>query len=144
MLGRKSYERAELDTGRQAIEGQLAAYKRLAAAVERSGDDEARSALEAFEPRFLATLVLALDRYYVHRLRVTSGKDGNALNEVELLTESLLRGDGVFHTNNVIRYVPEQAIVKLRPGEPVQLSVDELDQLTEAFFSTLEQKFVTG
>jgi hypothetical protein len=46
------------------------------------------AALEAFDAQLFANLILALDRPFVHRLRTGTGKDGNPLNEVELLTES--------------------------------------------------------
>ena len=73
MLGRKTYTSEELDHARTAIAGQLAAYRRLADAVDATGDPRAQAALEAFEPRFAEALTLALDRHFVHRLRVVAG-----------------------------------------------------------------------
>jgi hypothetical protein len=45
-------------------------------------------------------MTLVLDRYFVHRLRVVTGKDGNPLNEVELLSDSIMNNDGVLRGNN--------------------------------------------
>ena len=57
------------------------------------------SALEAFQPLLFNNMTLILDRYFVHRLRTVTGKDGNPLNEVELLSESLMNNDGVLRGN---------------------------------------------
>ena len=77
--------------------------------------------------------MLELDRLFIHRVRVASGKDGNALNEVELVTESIMNNDGVLSGNNVIKYVPEKAVCvdprrhdalrgggRGRPGRPLR------------------------
>ena len=42
-------------------------------------------ALEAFEPILFTNMIFVLDRYFVHRLRQTTGKDGNP-NASALLT----------------------------------------------------------
>jgi hypothetical protein len=43
---------------------------------------------------------------------MVTGKDGNPLNEVELLTESLIN-NGVLRGNNVIKHVPTESVLKL-------------------------------
>jgi hypothetical protein len=144
MLGRKDYHESELDNGRRAIETELEAYRRLVAAVEKSGSKEAQDALEAFEPLFSNSLVLVLDRYYVHRLRGVTGKDGNPLNEVELLAESLMNNDGVFRGNNVVKYVPDASVTRIAPDDRITLTADVFDGLQTAFFADLQRKFVKG
>jgi hypothetical protein len=78
----------------------------------------------------------------VHRIRAVTGKDGNALNEVELLTESLISNDGVMRANNVIKLVPDQSITKVQFGEPIKLTLDQFERLSAAFFAELESKFL--
>jgi hypothetical protein len=91
MLGRNSYTREELDSSTTGVGEPLAAYRRLAAAVGDGGPDgDAASALEGFEAPFFNNMVIVLDRYFVHRVRNVTGKDGNPLNEVELLADSLM------------------------------------------------------
>jgi hypothetical protein len=80
MLGRKSYTQEELEYAKTALDRQLAAYKKLVNAVESAtSDPKITAALETFEPLFFNNMTLVLDRYFVHRLRVVSGKDGNPL-----------------------------------------------------------------
>jgi hypothetical protein len=95
MLGRKDYTKQELENARAAIDKQLEAYQKLAAAAEAVSDPGVQSALGAFEPLFFNNMTMVLDRYFVHRFRQVTGKDTNPLNEVELLTESLMNNDGV-------------------------------------------------
>jgi hypothetical protein len=123
MLGRKSYTREEFETGKAAVDQQLATYRKLASAVSGHGSANAtQSALGDFETLFFNNMVLVLDRYYVHRLRTVTGKDGNALNEVELITDSLMNNDGVMRGNNVIKYVAKDSVTKLEVGDQIQLT----------------------
>jgi hypothetical protein len=96
MLGRKNYTQEELDHAKAAIDQQLAAYKMLVKAVDAAPPyPKVTSAPEAFEPLLFNNMTLVLDRYFVHRLRVVTGKDDNRLNEVELISESLMSNGGV-------------------------------------------------
>jgi hypothetical protein len=75
---------------------------------------------------------------------MVTGKDGNPLNEVEMLSDSLLNNDGVLRGSNVIKLVPEQSVVKLRIGDTIRLDADQFERLAAAFFTDLERKFVQG
>jgi hypothetical protein len=46
-----------------------------------------------------------------------AGKDGNALNEVELISESLMNNRGVLRGNNVIKMTPPSPCFKLELGD---------------------------
>jgi 2-keto-4-pentenoate hydratase len=140
VLGRKSYTQEELDAARSAVEQQLVAYRTLADAAPAGS--KAGAALADFEPIVFNRMVLVLDRYFVHRLRTVTGKDPNPLNEVELLTESLLNNDGVLRTGNVVRWVPEQSVLGLRAGDRIRLTADDFERLSTAFLAELERRFV--
>jgi hypothetical protein len=143
MLGRKNYTQDELDQARSAVDQQLAAYRTLVEAIDGATQDaKVRSALDAFEPLFLNNLTLALDRYFVHRIRVVTGKDGNPLNEVELISDSLMNNNGVLRGNNVIKLVPDQSVVKLEIGDPIRLSTAQFERLSTAFLAEIEARFV--
>ncbi len=141
MLGRRDHIRQELDQARAAIGRQVAAYAALAEAVDAS-DPRAAGALGAFEPLFFEALALELDRFLVHRVRAVAGKDGNPLNEVELLAESLMNDGGVLRGNTVIGYAPERSVTGLAPGDPIRLGAAGFQRLGEAFLAELEARFV--
>jgi hypothetical protein len=142
VLGRKDYTPDEVAAARKAVDEQLTAYRELAAAVDATGEPKAAAALAAFEPLLANALVMELDRFFVHRLRAVSGKDGNPLNEVEVLVESLLAGGGALAAHKVIRLRPERSVLGLAPGAPIQLTVDRFEQLADAFFGELMDRFL--
>jgi len=135
MLGRNSYTQDELDTCRAAVKGQLEAYRRLTAAV-------GTEAVDGFEAPFCNNLVLALDRYFVHRVRAVSGKDGNPLNEVELIADGLMLHDGALPASTVIKYAPERSVLGLEVGDRIALTADEFERLSAAFLAEIEKRFV--
>jgi hypothetical protein len=141
MLGRKDYTQEEFDAAKAIVMAQIAAYNKLSAAVDAASDPEAKAALDAFAPLFFNNMTLVLDRLFVHRVRNVSGKDGNPLNEVELMTESLMNNGGVMQGNNVIRLVPEQSIVKAKFGEAITLTAPQFEKLAKAYFAEVEARF---
>lgn len=72
---------------------------------------------------------------------MVTGKDGKPLNEVEMLTDSLMNNNGILRDSNVIKLIPEQSVTKLRIGEPISLSEAPFERLAAAFFAEIE-KFV--
>ncbi len=143
MLGRKDCTPQELDAATTAVGETLAAYRTLVDAIGRATDDpEVTAALDALEPRLFNELALALDRRFVHRLRVVTGKDGNALNELELLAASVMDHDAVMHANKVVKYKPEESVVKLAPGDRIALSAAEFERLSSAFLAEVRAKFL--
>jgi hypothetical protein len=145
MFGRKTYTQDELDHATRAVDEQLAAYDELVGAIEAvTSEPRVASALADFEPLFFNNLTLVLDRYFVHRLRAVTGKDGNPLNEVELLSESLMNNDGILRRGNVVKLIPQQSVVKLDLGDRIRLSAAQFRRLSDAFFADIESKFVNA
>ncbi|MGO8873984.1 MAG: hypothetical protein ACLQPH_21770 [Acidimicrobiales bacterium] len=94
MLGRKTYTREELEHSKEAVARQLADDGALVTTIGAStADKTVKASLDTFEVNFFNNMVLMLDRYFVHRLRMVTGKDGNALNEVEMPCDSLMHND---------------------------------------------------
>jgi hypothetical protein len=143
MLGRKEYTQEEFDRAKSAVKRLQTAYEKLVEALDGAREDQrVAAALAAFEPLLFNDMTLVLDRYFVHRLRSTTGKDSNPLNEVELLSNSLIENDGQLRGNSVIKYKPDDSVLKLEPGEPIRLSAPDFERLSNAFFAELQAKFV--
>src|SRR3954463_142369 len=96
MLGRKTYEPAQIDAAEAAVARQLAAYRGLDAVPD------------GFEATYFNALAVALDPPFVPAGRGATGKDTNALNELELIVDSLTR-ESAFDAGTVIRYRPEES-----------------------------------
>ena len=129
---RKGYTREEVDHARSAVAQQLHGYRQLVKAGAASPD---------FETLFFNNMTIVLDRYFVHRLRIVTGKDGNALNEVQMLADSLMN-NGTLRANNVIKFIPDQSVTKLHIGDPVRLTAEDFERLSAAFFAEIERKFL--
>jgi hypothetical protein len=143
MLGRKEYTTEELDQARAAVAGQLAAYQNLVKAISNAPQNaEIQPALAAFEPLFCDNMILALDRRFVHRFRAVTGKDGNPLNEVELLADSVMNNKGELRGNNVIKFVPGESVLGLNIGDRISLTAADFERLATAFLAEIDRKFV--
>ena len=140
MLGRNSFTSEEVDRATAVLHRQLQTWRALQKAVAATGDAKAEQARRAFEPVFCDNLLLALDRPFVHRIRKVTGKDGNPLNEVELLSECLMR-DGVLRESTVIKLQPDDSVSGIAYGEKIELSTAQFDQLAKAFFAELGSRF---
>jgi len=89
MLGVNKYPKDYVDAARAAVQGQVASYRALAAAARDP------AGVADFERRFFSHMLLALDSYFVHRLRGVEGKDGSALNEVRMLANGVMSNAGM-------------------------------------------------
>ena len=134
MLGRYSYPKDFIDRRRMAMDTQVAAYD----AVKESVPEPAAVAFEAL---YFGNLVMLLDYGFVHRLRGQEGKDGNPLNEVRMLADSILLNSGVLAGNSTIKYSPGEAVLGLEVGETIALTKADFLKLAGAFFDEMHAKF---
>jgi hypothetical protein len=141
MLGMKTYPQKYIDACRARVDADLRAYRKQ---VGKAPSKE-------FEARFFNDQVLLLDYMFVHRLTGIEGKDGNPLNEVRVLVNSLLLNDGKVQVDRLpgwpnsasggLTLPPEQSVLKLKPGDEVKLSEADFVRLSKAFFEELEEKY---
>ena len=141
MLGMKKYPKDYIAACRTRVDADLRAYR------SQVGKAPSRD----FEARFFNDQVLLLDYMFVHRLTGIEGKDGNPLNEVRALCNSILLNRGKLQVDRLpgwpnsagsgIKLSPETSLLKLKVGDEVRLSEADFARLSKAFFAELEEKF---
>jgi hypothetical protein len=142
MLGMKTYSQDYIDACRARVDADLRAYRKQ---VGKAPSKE-------FEVCFFNDQVLLLDHMFVHRLTDIEGKDGNPLNEVRVLCNSILLNHGKLQVDKLpgwpnsaggsIKLPPEKSVLKLRAGELVKLSEADFVRLAKAFFEEIEKRYL--
>jgi hypothetical protein len=143
MLSRNDYTQNYVDECRKKVALQLAAYKHMVNTAKKQYDPELNSAIESFETNFFNNMVLVLDQYFVHRSRTIEMKDGNPLNEVRMLSESIMLHDNkLTKETKAMLYDPAKSILKYTLGDEIKLKEEDFELLSEAFFNEIERKCV--
>lgn len=134
MLSVNRYEKSYIDGCRAKVDATLGAYRKAVAKAAKKDREE-------FEPLLFNDLVLVLDHLFMHRARGLEGKDGNPVNEVRMLSDSLLNDGGSFTAVKSIKYKPGNSVLKLDFGETIELSEADFVALSEAYFIEIEARF---
>ncbi len=135
MLCMNNYPQDYIDECHTRVKSQIAAYDSLIAATGK------QSAIDAFEPVFFNNMVLLLDQLFVHRSRVLEGKDGNPMNEVRVICNSLMNNNSKMMADKGIKLSPAKSILKYQIGDEIRLSEADFLRLSKAFFTEIESKF---
>jgi hypothetical protein len=109
MLAITSYDPTYVEACRKKVNLLLATYRKLVKAAPAPTIDQ-------FEPGLFDHMVLALDNYFCHRLRGREGKDGNPLNEVRMIANSIMNASGIFTTDKAIKYTRRSPCSSIRPA----------------------------
>jgi hypothetical protein len=144
MLGTKEYEQDYIDACRSRIETQVVMFYEVALAARDHGDADVsrlEGALESLEYEYFNNMLIVLDAYFVHRLRVLEGDDGNALNEVRVLARSLMENGGTVMADPQIRLDPARSVLGLEVGAPITLTLQQYRRLSDAFLREIGSKF---
>lgn len=128
MLGVRNYTREYIDECRAKVDSDIAAFNKIS-----SG---------SFEATYFNNMVIVLDHLFVHRLRTVEGKDGNPLNEVRMLCDSIIENQCRLRADTTIKYDPAKSVLKYNTGDEIRLSQADFVRLAGAFFAEIEDKFL--
>ncbi|WP_456285889.1 hypothetical protein M1D46_14395 [Microbacterium sp. JZ70] len=92
------------------------------------------------ERRASEGILLALDRWFVHRLRSVAGEDTNPLTEVSLVVEAIM-SDGVLREHPPIVYDRSRAVLGNAIGEHLTLTFDDVERLGGAFLQEIAARY---
>jgi len=133
----KTYEREYVNACRAKIDADVRVFK--------------RSGAKGLETTFFNNLVLKMEYMFVHRFSGIEGKDGNPLNEVRVLCNSILLNEGKLQVEKLPRWPnsavaglklpPDTSVLKLRVGDEVKVSEADFVRLAKAFFAEIEKKY---
>ena len=145
MLCVNNYTKKYIDETRSKVEFQISAYKKLVTtAGSQNGTNESllKAAIESFKPVFFNNMVLVLETYFVHRSRTMEGKDGNPLNEVRILFNSMMNNNNKMCADKTIKFNPAKSVLKYQVGDEIKLNKAGFFQLSNAFFAEIESKYL--
>ncbi len=142
MLGVRNYTQDYIDECRAKVAGDLGAYRSLVAAAKAGGDKTLTTAMPDFEATFFNNMVPLLDYFFVHRLRTVEGEDGDPLNEVRVLCDSILHNHNRMSADKAIKLSPARSVLKHQVGDEIRLSEADFLLLSKAFFVEVEKKYL--
>jgi hypothetical protein len=137
MLSVATYSQEYIDRCRAQIEADVTAY----ADLRKAADGGLGSAGAAFESVFFNNMVMALDHYFLHRARTLEGKDGNPLNEVRIVCNSITDNDGVMMADKTIRMKPAGSVLGYDVGDEIKLSEEAFRRLAAGFLAEIAARY---
>jgi len=137
----KTYSQDYINACRARVEANLRAYRKQVGKTQS----------KEFESRFFNDQVLLLDYMFVHRLSGVEGRDGNPLNEVRILCNSILLNKSKLQVDRLpgwpnsavsgLKLPPEKSLLKLQVGDEIRLTEADFVRLSKAFFAEMEKKY---
>ena len=87
-------------------------------------------------------MILVLDNYFCHRSRTMDLKDGNSLNEVRMLYNSIMHNNSRLGADKTIKYDPAKSVLKYKIGNEIKLDAAAFTKLYKAYFAKIESKYL--
>ena len=95
-----------------------------------------------FESLVFLQAVVVLDAWFVHRERDLEGDDGNPMNEVRVIADSVVGNAGTLRVREPIRWEPERTVLRFAVGDEVEMSADGFERLAAAYLAAIENTYL--
>lgn len=141
MLSKKTYPKEYIEGCVIKIEMDISEFDYLLKTIKEAKINS-KEALISFEHRYFNNMVLVLEALFIHRMRGKEGKDGNPLNEVRMLSNSIMENSGKMDEEKSIKYKPELSVLKYQIGDDIKLTQLDFVKLSNAFFDDLKSKYL--
>ena len=86
--------------------------------------------------------VVVLDAWFAHRERHLEGDDGNAMNEVRVIADSVMGNAGTLRVQEPIRWAPERTVLRLAVGDEIELTANGFERLAAAYLAAIENTYL--
>lgn len=87
-------------------------------------------------------LAVALTRWFELRNPKLEGREGNPMNEVRTIAESVIEHGAVMTVPRGIKLTPEESVLGFAEGEEISLDGDALERLLDAFLAEVEERLL--
>ena len=129
MPDRSTYSADEIESCRDNCDALLAAW---------GANDVEDSTLESL---VFGHAVVVLHTWFGHRQRGLEGDDGNPMNEVRVIADSIVDNDAVLRVAGPITWVPERTVLRLAVGDEVEITANGFERLTAAYLAAIESTY---
>jgi hypothetical protein len=127
--GRTSYTSDEIESCRDNCDSLLAAW------ATNDVDDT------TLESLVFGQAVVVLHTWFGHRDRELEGDDGNPMNEVRVIADSIVDNDAVLRVEGPITWVAERTVLRLAVGDDVAVTANGFERLAAAYLSAIESTY---
>ena len=129
MLDRSSYTSDQIESCRDHADSLLAAW---------AANDIEDGTLEVL---VFTQGVVTLDAWFAHRLRDREGEDGNPMNEVRVIADSVVGNGGTLRVDGPITWVAEHTVLGLAVGDEIEVMADDYERLAAAYLAEIEATY---
>lgn len=130
MAERNAYTSDEIEACRDSCDALLAAW---------GANDVEDSTLESM---VFAHAVIVLDAWFAHRQRDLEGDDGNPMNEVRVVADSLMRNAGTLRVEGPITWPARRTVLGFAVGDEVEITADGFERLAAAYLTAIELTYL--